>query len=229
MTPEQIFFILFHVSNLMSFLAFLLKDQMQLRLLMAASLFLQALYHFAVPGGPQFDPLFWKVLSFIANVVMILLVFGGMIDFGIPKDLCGLYSKISVLAPGQFRRLIRNARRISATGQPLIVEGSRPTDLFYLLRGEASLNKGGTERKLQAGQFLGEIAFLNASAASGTVTLDPEAEAIAWNADALKHLMQKDNAIDIAMRGTFNHDLAEKVANSLPVMPRKAKKPQSAG
>jgi hypothetical protein len=71
----------------MAFLAFLLRDQLQLRLLMGLSLFLQALYYYAIPGGPLFDPLFWKVVSFVANLVMIVLVFGGKLDFGIPEDL----------------------------------------------------------------------------------------------------------------------------------------------
>ena len=63
-TATTLFTALFHVSNLMAFLAFLLRDQLQLRLMMAVSLFLQGLYYYAIPGGPFFDPLFWKVVSF---------------------------------------------------------------------------------------------------------------------------------------------------------------------
>ncbi len=37
----SVFVLLFHISNLMAFLAFLLRDQLQLRMLMAVSLFLQ--------------------------------------------------------------------------------------------------------------------------------------------------------------------------------------------
>jgi hypothetical protein len=217
LTATTIFTALFHVSNLMAFFAFLLKDQLQLRLLMAASLFLQALYYFALPGGPLIDPLFWKVASFFANLAMIILVFGGSIDFGIPEDLRGLFNKISVLSPGQFKKLTRQATRVTATGQPILIEGEKPRHLYYLLKGEAQLSKAGVTRILQAGQFLGEIAFLNSSRASATVTPKPGAECIAWDADALKALLRNDKAIDIAMRGTFNHDLAAKVASSMPI------------
>ena len=216
-TAAAIFTALFHVSNLMAFFAFLLRDQLQLRLLMAVSLLLQALYYFAIPGGPLIDPLFWKMVSFIANLVMIILVFGGSIDFGIPEDLRGLFNKISVLSPGQFRKLVKHSMRLSATGQPLIVEGEKPRHLYYLLKGEAQLSKAGATSILQAGQFLGEIAFLNSSLASATVELNSGAECIAWDADALKALMRKDKTIDIAMRGIFNHDLAAKVASSMPM------------
>jgi hypothetical protein len=51
------------------------------------------------------------------------------------------------------------------------------------------------------------------------VVLDEGAECIAWNRAALLQLMKKDAAIDIAMRGFFNHDLAHKVARSVPIAP----------
>jgi CRP-like cAMP-binding protein len=216
-TAAAIFTALFHVSNLMAFFAFLLRDQLQLRLLMAVSLFLQALYYFALPGGPFIDPLFWKVASFLANLAMIILVFGGSIDFGIPEDLRGLFNKISVLSPGQFRKLTKHTSRVTTTSQAILIEGEKPQHLYYLLKGEAQLSKAGLTRKLQAGQFLGEIAFLNSSRASATVTLKQGAECIAWDADGLKTLMRDDKAIDIAMRGIFNHDLAAKVASSIPI------------
>jgi hypothetical protein len=216
MTAETVFVVLFHISNLMAFLAFLLRDQLQLRLLMAVSLALQALYYYAIPAGPLFDPLFWKVVSFIANIAMIILVFGGRLDFGIPQDLRSLFERISVLTPGQFRKLIKPSMRTSNSGEPLLVEGQHPEKLHYLLKGVAQISKGSSTSALQSGVFLGEVAFLNNTPASATVTLLPGAECVSWDAASLKAIMQRDKSIDIAMRGVFNHDLAAKVANSMP-------------
>jgi Cyclic nucleotide-binding domain len=216
-TLALLFTILFHVSNLMAFLAFLLRDQLQLRLLMAVSLFLQGLYYYVIPGGPFFDPLFWKIVSFLANVLMIVLVFGGRLDFGIPSDLRGLYDKISVLTPGQFRKLIKIATRTVASDQPLLQEGQRPDKLHFLLKGNASITKGQSSHTMAPGVFLGEIAFLNGAAASATVRLGENSECVTWPSHALKSMMQRDKALDIAMRGIFNHDLAAKVASSIPM------------
>ncbi len=216
-SPTNIFVFLFHLSNLMAFLALLLRDQLHLRLLMAVSLFLQGLYYYAIPGGPLFDPLFWKIVSFLANFAMIVLVFGGKLDFGIPQDLRGLFKKISVLSPGQFRKLIKTTRRTKAGNAPLLVDGEKPAQLHYLLKGEAVIIKGGTRVPIQPDVFLGEIAFLNSSAASATVHLLDAAECISWNSDHLRKLMRNDKSIDIAMRGIFNHDLAAKVARSVPI------------
>jgi hypothetical protein len=219
MKDINVYVMLFHISNLMAFLAFLLRDQLQLRILMAVSLFMQGVYYFAIPIGPLWDPLFWKVVSFAANILMIILVFGGKLDFGIPADLRSLFEKINVLTPGQFRKLIKLSSRTTATDQVLLTEGKKPDALHYLLKGEAQITKGTTLHTLKPGIFLGEVAFLNNAPASATVTLQPGAECLSWKGAELKALMQKDKSIDIAMRGIFNHDLAAKVANSLPIKP----------
>ena len=57
----------------------------------------------------------------------------------------------------------------------------------------------------------------NGGNATATVTLPRGSESIAWKHQELKSLMQKDGAIDIAMRGIFNRDLATKVASSIPI------------
>jgi Popeye protein conserved region len=216
LTATILFTVLFHVSNLMAFLAFLLRDQLQLRVMMAVSLLLQALYYWSIPGGPLFDPLFWKVVSFMANLGMIVLVFGGKLDFGIPQDVRPLFEKIRVLSPGQFRKLIKLSTRTGFSDTPLITENVKPLHLHYLLSGQAMMRKGTTSHLLTAGVFLGEIAFLNNTTASATISLLPGAMCVSWPADKLHDMMQKDRAIDIAMRGVFNHDLAAKVANSVP-------------
>lgn len=212
----MLFTVLFHVSNLMAFLAFLLRDQLQLRLMMAISLFLQGLYYYAIPGGPFFDPLFWKVVSFAANLLMIVLVFGGRLDFGIPQDMRILYDKIRVLSPGQFRKLVKLSRRTHYSDAPLLREGQPATELHYLLKGQCNIAKGKGAYPINAGVFLGEIAFLNNTPASATVKLAEGSECVTWNSAELQNLMQKDKAIDIAMRGIFNHDLAAKLASSVP-------------
>ncbi len=217
MASISIFTVLFHTANLMAFLAFLLRDQLQLRILMAVSLFMQGLYYYSIPGGPLFDPLFWKVVSFAANLLMIVLVFGGRLDFGVPEDLRPLFNAIAVLTPGQFRKLISKATRVQADGVPILIEGERPARLYYLLKGEARISKQNHTSMLQPGIFLGEIAFLSGSSASATVTLEPNAECVAWKSADLKQLMQRDSAINIALRGVFNSDMAGKLATSLPL------------
>jgi Cyclic nucleotide-binding domain len=211
------FTFLFHFSNLMLFLALLLRDQLQLRIVLGISFVFQGLYYYAIPGGPFYDPLFWKVVASLANVAMIILVVSGKLDFGIPEDLRELFDKMAVLTPGKFRKLVSRTVRVPGGGAAILTEGMKPDRLYYLLKGEAQIIKNRQATNIHSGAFLGEIAFLSDMPASATVVLNQGAECIAWNRAALLQMMRKDQALDIAMRGFFNHDLAYKVARSVPI------------
>ncbi|MCA0432584.1 MAG: cyclic nucleotide-binding domain-containing protein [Proteobacteria bacterium] len=223
-TPD-IFTALFHLSNLVAFLSFLLRDQMKLRITMGVSLLMQAAYYYSIPGGPLIDPLFWKIVSFLANLFIIVIFVHDNLDIGIPEYLRGLFTRLRVLSPGQFRKLVSKVARIEGQGQTILAEGQYPDKLYFLLRGEAQVGKGSAVTPIPSGTFLGEIAFLSGVPATATVTLSPGALAVAWNSAALQQMMDKNAAIDIAMRGFFNHDLAGKVARSMPIA---AKQPAAA-
>jgi hypothetical protein len=208
------FVVLYHIANFVAFASFLLRDQLKLRIVMAVSLVLQGLYYYAIPGGPLLDPLFWKIVTVAANLLMIGLVFRDRLDYGIAAELKPLFRRIAVLTPGQFRRLIAVAERRAPLGHPILVRGKKPEMLFYLVDGTAHVTKDGATISETAGLFLGEIAFLTGSSATATVTLEEGSICLAWPVNALRALMAKDAAIDIALRGLFNHDLARKVSNS---------------
>jgi CRP-like cAMP-binding protein len=211
-----IFSVLFHVGNAVALLALLLKDQLQLRTVFLVSLALQAIYYFEVPGGPLVDPLAWKVVLIAANLVMIILLFRDRLPFGVASDLQPLFRKIAVLTHGQFRRLIKPAERVRgvAGAPPILTQGERSSALFYLISGTASVQKHGQTIVVEAESFLGEISFLTQHAATATVTLDDGAECLAWPRAALAALLAKESALDIAIRGLLNHDLAGKVSAS---------------
>ena len=211
-----LFPLLFHVGNAVALLALLLKDQLSLRIVLLVSLVLQGIYYFGVPGGPLIDPLLWKVILVTANLAMIIALFHDRLPFGIAGDLAPLFTKISVLTHGQFRRLIRPAGRVhgKVDAPPILVQGEPASALFYLISGTASVQKHGQKIVVPAGSFLGEISFLTHHAATATVTLDEAAECLAWPTGALTALLAKDATLDIAVRGLLNHDLARKVSAS---------------
>ncbi len=211
-----IFPILFHVGNAIALLAFLLRDQLWLRLVLVVSFTLQAFYYFALPGGPLYDPLFWKIMLIAVNLVMIVALFRDRLPYGIDGELTPLFRRISVLTHGQFRRLIRPTERIKGAvgAPPILLYGERSSALYFLISGTASVHKHGRTIPVNAGSFLGEISFLTRSGATATVTLDEGAECLSWPAEALVALLARDPALDIAMRGLFNHDLAGKVSAS---------------
>jgi len=209
--------ILFHVGNAITLIAFLFRDQIQLRAVMVLSMVLQALYYTWLPGGPWFDPLLWKLLTIALNVVMIVIILRDRYGYDIEADLRPLYEAIHVLSRGQFRRLIRVAARIEGP-RPILEQGGKPRHLYYLVKGTAEVSKGGRRLTVEPGVFLGEIAFLSGGEATADVTLSPGSEALSWPVAELRQLMGRDGTIEIGIRGVLSHDLAGKTARShLPV------------
>jgi CRP-like cAMP-binding protein len=211
-----IFPIIFHLGNAIALLGFLLRDQLQLRAVLVVSFTLQGVYYFLLPGGPLYDPLFWKIVLTAANLVMIVALFRDRLQYGIEPDLVPLFERIRVLTHGQFRRLIKPTDRIKAAADdpPILVHGENSDGLYYLVSGTANVHKHGHAIPVGAGCFLGEISFLTHHPATATVSLEEGAECIVWPKAELRALLAKEPALDIAMRGLFNHDLAHKVSAS---------------
>lgn len=217
---------LFHVANAIALLAFVFRDQVHLRMVIVVSMILQGAYYYLLPGGPLYDPLVWKVLTVGLNIAMIAVLFRDRIGYGIDSRTRPLYERLRVLNYGQFRRLLDVAGRIEGPREELIRQDTKPDGLYYLLEGEAEISKDGGRLSVGSGIFLGEIAFLTQGVASANVALKPGAYCIAWDVVALRALMAREGAIDIAIRGLLNHDLASKTARSaLPPPPRPVEPP----
>lgn len=206
--------ILFHVANAIALVAFLFRDQIHLRLAVIVSMILQSIYYLLiVSSGPLFDPLVWKILTILLNIVMIALVFRDRLRFGIDDEVRPLFEALDVLSPGQFRRLLAGAGRVQGP-LPLTKRGDRPNSLFYVLSGVAEVNKDGRRLRVGAGSLIGEIAFLTGGPATADVSLQAAGRVLQWDVARLRALMHKEKAIDIAMRGLLSHDLAVKTAYS---------------
>jgi hypothetical protein len=206
--------IIFHFGNAIALIAYLFRDQIHLRLVVIVSMILQSVYYLLISSsGPLLDPLLWKILTIVINVVMIALVFRDRLRFGIDDEVKPLFEAFDVLSPGQFRRLLACATRNEGP-MPMTERGARPASLFHVLSGTAEVNKDGRRLSVGAGAFIGEIAFLTGRPATADVHLLPGGRVLQWDVERLRALMRKEKAIDIALRGLLSHDLAVKTSNS---------------
>jgi hypothetical protein len=221
-------FVIFHLGNLFGFLAFWPRNILHLRVLSVLSMVLFIIYDATAQDQPAWNAIFWAVPTLVINVYMIILLWIDLRDHSIPEEVRPLFSRIKVLTPGQFRKLLAISGRETRPNLPLLVEGQKPGSLYYLLSGEAVVLKAGVEHVLAKGCFLGEIAFLNNSVATATVHLREGASCLMWSWPELKKLMASDDVMDIALRGLFNHDLSSKLAVSVPIVPATAAVPKPA-
>ena len=83
-----------------------------------------------------------------------------------------------------------------------------------MLTGAVGIVKRGGRAVIDAGTFIGEIAFLLDRPATATVTLERGCHYFVWNASALHQAMAAKPALGNSLRAAMNRNLAMKVAQA---------------
>jgi CRP-like cAMP-binding protein len=126
-----------------------------------------------------------------------------------------LFRRLDTMTPGEFRRMMRLASWHTARSDTVLTRESEPLDrLYYVLDGAITIEKLGRSNAIDAGLFIGEVAFLLTQSASATVTVAPEARYVEWNAGALRRLLIRAPSLRIAFNAALNRDMAAKVARA---------------
>jgi len=208
--------LLVHCAAMTYVAGFLVRDQLILRgLLQLGSVFYIA-YYYLEPATPLWDAIAWTAVMFLANAWTIMRILKDKRVGKFDEEDLVIYSAISRIAPGDFRRLMSVAHKETAeTDIRLTEEGRTPHDLWFVVSGNVSVEKGrqGT-RVLEAPMFIGEIAYLLGNPASATVTISEGSRYARWSASDLRDLTHKNETLGVSLEAAFNRDLAAKVAAS---------------
>jgi CRP-like cAMP-binding protein len=97
----------------------------------------------------------------------------------------------------------------------VLTQENQPVEcLYFILDGSATIEKAGRSTSVDAGVFIGEIAFLLTQPASATVTVASESRYVVWDAGALRRLLMRSPSLRIAFNAALNRDMATKVARA---------------
>lgn len=213
---------------LMKVAGFVVRDELVLRALVAGGLACDAAFY-----GLRPEPILQSVLANIAlvsvNVALIVLILVERTTWRMSAQDIALFRQFPTLTPGQFRRL-RPAmtRQRCAAGAELTREGAAVDRLMLVYSDCILIEKDGSRFPIAGPAFVGEIAFLTGHPSSATVTLPAGGEVIGLPIADLKRRMARAPALNNAMVALFGHELARKVADSVP-MDRAARKPGASG
>jgi hypothetical protein len=215
---EQHFFgaaALVHVAGLLQVSGYLSRDQLVLRgLLFAGSCFYVAYYVFGAET-PLWEAIGWTGVLMSANFYVMARLYMDRRHRVLTPDEQRLVSVFSALTPGQFRRLMKVAKWVTAgETAKLTLEGKRPDALFFVLDGTITITKGERRFTVASGVFIGEIAWLLGTAASATVEVSPGARYVEWDAAHLRSLLTRSPDLRIAFESMLNRDLAGKLGKS---------------
>lgn len=138
------------------------------------------------------------------------------------------FENFKTLSPGQFRRVNRLATWHIATEEKVLLrEDERAGQLFFLETERFIVRKKGQEYEARGPAFVGEIMLLQGGAASATIIAPKGAVYAEWSRARIQQAMKKSRPLENALVARFGHDLADKVRQSVPMMPTDAAEPSN--
>ena len=203
---------LVHFGYLLQLFALLARDVLWLRGILVAAQSVLASY--AYLRGPEFLPyVFWNALFVLINLYWVVRLLRERAAVKLPEELRGLHEQyFAALAPPEFLRLWRDGERRTASDTQLIREGTRPDALYFLLSGVAAVRRNGRQlAELRAGNFMAEMSLLTGETTTADVMAVGPIEYMAWPADRLARLRQRNPMLWSKVQSVLGHDLVEKI------------------
>ncbi|MEL6646331.1 MAG: cyclic nucleotide-binding domain-containing protein [Pseudomonadota bacterium] len=214
LTPPRVYV---HLALLFYVIGFLTRDELILRAQVLAGTLFYILYYYFISDVPLWEAILGSLAIAAANIYSSIIIIRERSTIGMSPSEKALYEMFHTLRPGHFRRIMKRAEWLHVEADTVLLEKDHTVDkLFYVRTGDVELSRGGKTAMLEAGHFLGELAFLKGTPASATVTAKHGAEVIIWDQDTLKKIMRKSPVISNAIVALFNEDLATKLLASWP-------------
>ncbi|MGZ2257010.1 cyclic nucleotide-binding domain-containing protein [Roseobacter sp. A03A-229] len=191
-------------------------NQILLRLLILTGTSVYIIYYATVAETPLWEAIYVSMLIGAANLIGLTSLLARKSRLAIPRAYADLYASFPPLPPGDFRGLMKLARRYRVDDERQVtVEGQAGSRLYYVISGATRVQKGESEFILPPNFFLGEIAFLIGEPSSASTWLEPGAEVLEWRFDDLHRKCKRSTRFRLALEAAISVDLARKVARAV--------------
>lgn len=203
-----------HAANVLTLVAFLVKDILWLRILSICG----GVFGLVVALGrpdPTYAAACWTSLFMLINVVQCVRLVLERRPLRLSGDAQHLYQLVfRTLRPNEYRRITALGRWESVDAEGTVVRAGAPLPTIrVLVRGAAEVRKqdGGVVTGLGEGQFVGEMAFVTQETPQVDVVAVDTSLFFAWDNDALRKHLQHHPEIRAQMQGLLGADLARKL------------------
>ena len=203
-----------HLSFGLTALSFYVRDILLLRSLAIISGLVGIVYNYAIPAGPLWLVLFWLSVFMAINVIRIAGLVLARRSIDLSEEEAELHETVfQELSPVEFMKLLRIGEwRDAEVGHRFAVQGDAIDGLVVLHSGEVAIERDGKEvDRARDGTIIGDFSFIRGGAATATVSALQPCRYVHWSSDALRGLLRRNPAMDVAMRHIFNVELTRKL------------------
>lgn len=204
-----------HASFGLTAISFYVRDMIVLRGLAIIAGLVGIVYNYGISAGPLWLVIFWLSVFILINAVRITGIFLERRSVKFSEEETELFETVfQNFSPVEFMKLMRIGQwRSGAVGDRLAEQGQGIGDLKLLYNGEVVVTRDGEEiGRAKDGAMIGEISFIQGGGATATVTVERPSRYIAWPEAELRKLLNRNPAMDVAMKHVFSIDLMRKLA-----------------
>jgi hypothetical protein len=201
-----------NLSYILLILSMAMRDIFWLRLLAILAGLAGAAYNSIWLNNPVGT--FWELSFTGVNVVQwVWLLFDRRQQYLTPEEERIKTTVFPLLSITDFRKMLNKSEEITfLLRDTLLEEGQKVPYVFFILEGEASVSVDGSEiSRCIAGDFIGEIGFLNALPASASVTAITTMKCIVFDAKSMRRMMARSGEFERGFSVALNANLAAKL------------------
>lgn len=208
--------LLIHIGALFYIIAFLIRDEMKLRLLVLSGSVFYMLYYYLFPDVPLWDAILTTVILTLANLIVLFRILLERSVLALSAEEKQLFKAFEGFSPGQFRQLLKIAEWHTAQSSDVLTTENEPlSKLYFIFEGSVHAKKGVHKFTLGDGNFIGEIAFVLKGPPTADVSALPGTRYVEWESAGIERLMAKSSSFENAMMALLSRDLADKLATSV--------------
>lgn len=194
-------------------LGYLIIHQMMMRLVLLLGSLAYIAYYATVAAEPLWSAIYLTFVMIAAN----LLGMAGLVlrnaKIAVPRGFEDIYPDFAPLRPGEFRALMKLAKRRTLEKQTTLSrEGATMDRIYYVISGVPEVTKMGATFPLAERIFVGEVAYLTAKGSAATTRVPAGAEILEWNLGTLRRAAARRPQVKLALDAVISRDLARKVA-----------------
>lgn len=203
-----------HISYVLLIVSMLMRTMHWLRAFAISAGVFSAIYYLSIGDPISF---FWESIFTLVNATQLLIL--------LIENRRGRFSAeeqrfIDDVLKGVERSQVRKLMKLGAwtevaDGRSLFTEGEKPTDLVYVVHGNANVIRHGENvGTIGPRDFIGEMSYLSGEPATATVNTTSRLRYLAFEQETLRAYLSKNAEIRHAMEAGFNRNLVWKLAKT---------------
>ena len=210
MDPEW----LAHLANVLFGVAYLVRGILWLRILSIIACVMMAFFNFYAPAEPLWVAIYWNAFFSAVNIFQVWLLIRERAAVSFTDEELELYETIfRQMSPIEFMKVLRVSHwETVEPGTTIIKKNSEVSEIRLVYHGTLRVEiDDDSTAEVRDGAFLGEMAFVSGSPASGTVSSLTKVRLLSWSFVELRKLFRRNPEIRSAFQAVISSDLASKL------------------